>query len=228
MKLLAIETSETACSAALWDDGDCQEIFDLVPRRHSELLLPMIDQLLSTAGIDKLQLDAIAFGRGPGSFTGIRIATGVAQGLGFALDRPLLPVSTLAGIAQGCYRRLGADSVVAALDARMREIYWGRYQLDAEEKIMRLHGDESCCSPDLLYCSDGRLVGCGSGWQVYAESLQAACGDAITCIDPEPHCHARDIASIAVVDYLQGKGMSAEQALPTYLRNQVAAIPGNS
>ena len=226
MKLLAIETSEIACSAALWADGDGVEIFDLVPRRHSELLLPMIDQLLNETSVSRNEIDAIAFSRGPGSFTGVRIATGVAQGLGFALDCPLLPVSTLAAIAQGCYRRSGAERVAAALDARMQEVYWGAYQLDTDSGIMRLQGDERCCGPDAVSLESSGWIGCGSGWETYGEILQQACGDKLESVEQESHCHALDIAAIAAVMVEIGEGaVTAEQARPVYLRNQVASRP---
>ena len=128
MKLLAIDTSGDACSAALFLDGVIEQRLDPTPRRHGELLLPMMQALLESAGIGLDALDAIAFGRGPGSFTGVRIAVAVAQGGAFGAGCPTVPVSTLAAMAVGEYRRTGRRRVLAALDARMGEVYWGVYE----------------------------------------------------------------------------------------------------
>ncbi|OOY99123.1 tRNA (adenosine(37)-N6)-threonylcarbamoyltransferase complex dimerization subunit type 1 TsaB [Solemya velum gill symbiont] len=223
MKLLAIETSEIACSAALWMNGEVSERFDLVPRRHSELLLPMIDEVLADTGVVKSQLDAIAFSRGPGSFTGVRIATGVAQGLGFALDCPLVPVSTLAGFAQGCYRRLQSARVAVALDARMQEVYWGAYRSD-DNGVMRLSGEERCCAPAEVNLDESDWSACGSGWEAYSTDLKKACDGQLGQYDEEPHCHAKDIAMLAATLLREDGGVPAEQAMPVYLRNQVAHV----
>jgi tRNA threonylcarbamoyladenosine biosynthesis protein TsaB len=223
LKLLAIETSEIACSAAMWIDSEVSERFELVPRRHSELLLPMIDNVLADGGIVKSQIDAIAFSRGPGSFTGVRIATGVAQGLGFALDCPLVPVSTLAGIAQGCYRRLQTAQVAVAMDARMQEVYWGAYRVDANG-VMRLAGTERCCAPTEVNLEGAGWCASGSGWEVYSSDLQALSNRLLEESDNEPHCHARDIATLAVALLNEDGAVPAEQAMPVYLRNQVAHV----
>ena len=225
MKLLAIETSETACSAAVWVDGSVAEVFDLVPRRHSELLLPMIEQVLADASVSKRELDAIGFGRGPGSFTGVRIATGVAQGLGYALDCPLVPVSTLAGIAQGVSARSGSERIAVALDARMQEVYWGCYQIDSESGVAILSGEERCCAPGDVQLDGEGWTACGSGWESYSEILLDKLGDSIVTIDAEPHCHAQDIAIIAADAFRRGEGVEASSATPLYLRNQVASLP---
>ncbi|MGB5493340.1 MAG: tRNA (adenosine(37)-N6)-threonylcarbamoyltransferase complex dimerization subunit type 1 TsaB, partial [Sedimenticolaceae bacterium] len=131
MKLLAIDTTEDACSAALLIDSEVAERFEIVPRRHSEILLPMMDGLLSDAGLRLRDLDALAFARGPGSFTGVRIAVSVAQGAAFGAQLPVVPVSSLQALAQGVRREQAAGAVLSALDARMREVYWGGYRADA-------------------------------------------------------------------------------------------------
>ena len=169
-QLLAIETSEEACSAALLSDGACSELFELEPRRHSELILPMIDRLLAEAGLPRSALDAVAFGRGPGSFTGVRIATAVAQGIGFGLDIPVIPVSTLQALAQGIHRLSGTEQVLAALDARMHEVYWGAFSSDGT--IMRAAGEELVIAPaDVPLPEDGQWTGAGSGWTSYLDIL---------------------------------------------------------
>ena len=138
--LLAIETSTPACSAALSIDGVVIERYALAPRQHAVLILPMIESLLLEAGISVAQLDALAFGRGPGSFTGVRIAASVIQGIAFAADLPVLPVSTLATLALGGMRITDKTQVMAALDARKSEIYWGCYTA-AEDGAVVLHED---------------------------------------------------------------------------------------
>jgi tRNA threonylcarbamoyladenosine biosynthesis protein TsaB len=131
MRILAIDTSGEACSAALLTEKGLQQRLALEPRRHADLILGMVAALMEEADLRLRDLDALAFGRGPGSFTGVRIATAVVQGLAFGADLPVVPVSTLAGLAQGQHRRQGARQCLAALDARMGELYWGRYVLDS-------------------------------------------------------------------------------------------------
>ncbi|MEN8214710.1 MAG: tRNA (adenosine(37)-N6)-threonylcarbamoyltransferase complex dimerization subunit type 1 TsaB, partial [Pseudomonadota bacterium] len=144
MNLLAIETSEAACSAALWSGGDVVEAYREQPQGHSELLLPMIDELLATSGVGRRRLDAIAFGRGPGSFTGVRIATAITQGVSLGLDIPVVPVSSLQALAQGVTRTSGYRQVAAAFDARMQEVYWALCEADADG-VMQLLGEEIVC-----------------------------------------------------------------------------------
>jgi tRNA threonylcarbamoyladenosine biosynthesis protein TsaB len=133
-KLLGIDTSNGACSVALWLDGECSQRYQVAPRGHGLLLLPMVESLLAEAGIAAAQLDALVLGRGPGSFTGLRIATGVVQGLAFSLDRLVVPISSLAALAQGSQDAEGkpAARVLTAFDARMGEVYWAAWQRDAQ------------------------------------------------------------------------------------------------
>ena len=129
--LLALDTATEACSVALLHDGKVTSHYEVIPRLHAQKLLPMIQTLLADAGVELSAVDAIAFGRGPGAFTGVRIAIGVVQGLAFALERPVLPISNLAVLAQRAHREHGATQVAAAIDARMDEVYWGCYREDA-------------------------------------------------------------------------------------------------
>ncbi len=147
MRILAIDTSGEACSAALLTETGLHQRLTLEPRRHADLILGLAEGLLKEADLKLRELDALAFGRGPGSFTGVRIAAAVVQGLAFGADLPVLPVSTLAGLAQGQHRRQGARKCLAALDARMGEVYWGRYILD-NQGLMRLDGEEAVTTPD--------------------------------------------------------------------------------
>ena len=142
MKLLAIETSTEACSVAVLADGQVFARHELAPRRHTQLVLPWADELLAEAGLRKSQLDAIAVGRGPGAFTGVRLAIALVQGLALALDRPVLPVSTLAVLAmQG-----QGDDILAAIDARMGEVYLGEFARDADG-LVTATGEEIICPP---------------------------------------------------------------------------------
>ncbi|MDM8563559.1 tRNA (adenosine(37)-N6)-threonylcarbamoyltransferase complex dimerization subunit type 1 TsaB, partial [Candidatus Marithioploca araucensis] len=142
MKLLAFDASSPACSCALYLDGEITERYEIAPRQHAALILPMADELLTEAGLKPIELEGIAFGRGPGSFTGLRIASGVAQGIAFAADIPVAPISSLATLAQAAYIENGAQKVLAAIDARMSEVYWGMYVID-KQGIMRCEGEES-------------------------------------------------------------------------------------
>ena len=185
----------------------------------------MIEALLAEAGGRVTDLDGIAFGRGPGSFTGVRIAVSVAQGIAFGADLPALPVSTLAAMAQAAWRRHGWRRVLCALDARMEEVYWGSYVL-AAEGVMRLSGEELVCPPARVPRPDGeQWQGAGPGWASYGETLTQALAGALGAglggSDPEIACTARALGEIALVDAGSGGGVEAEQALPVYLRDRV-------
>ena len=222
MRLLAIDTSAEACSAALYLDGDVSERFAVAPQKQSELILPMMDELLAEAGLRVADLDALAFGRGPGSFTGVRIATGVVQGAAFAADIPVVPVSTLAALAQGHRRETGHPRVLAALDARMNEVYWAACAPDASGS-MRVIGEELIVPPGEVPLPDGGgWHGVGSGWAAYASVLATRLADRVTAVHGAAHCRAQDIARIAAVDLAAGRAVPAEQALPVYLRDRVA------
>jgi len=222
VRLLAIDTSAEACSAALYLDGDVSERFAVAPQKQSELILPMMDELLAEAGLRVADLDALAFGRGPGSFTGVRIATGVVQGAAFAADIPVVPVSTLAALAQGHRRETGQPRVLAALDARMNEVYWAACAPDASD-TMRVIGEELIVPPGEVPLPDGGgWHGVGSGWAAYASVLATRLADRVTAVHGAAHCRAQDIARIAAVDLAAGRAVPAEQALPVYLRDRVA------
>ncbi len=225
MKLAAIDTSTEACSAALFDDGAVIERYQLAPRRHAELILPMLESLLQEAGLTVTQMDALAFGRGPGAFTGLRIAAGVAQGIAFGADLPVVPVSSLAALAQGMFHEQGATRVLAGIDARMEEVYWGRYVL-GEGEVMVLEGEERVCSPqDVEIPPQGQWVGAGSAWQTYAEVLGARLRERVVTWSGGRYPRARDIAICGAQDFKWGLAVDAEQALPVYLRDNVVRRP---
>ncbi|KTS99910.1 tRNA (adenosine(37)-N6)-threonylcarbamoyltransferase complex dimerization subunit type 1 TsaB [Pseudomonas parafulva] len=216
--LLALDTATEACSVALLHYGEVTSHHEVIPRMHAQKLLPMIKQLLAESGVALGTVDAIAFGRGPGAFTGVRIAIGVVQGLAFALERPVLPVSNLAALAQGALRQQGAQQVAAAIDARMDEVYWGCYQAVAGE--MRLQGDEAVLPPERVALpagAQGPWFGAGTGWG-YAERLAVTVGAS----DPSALPSALDVLSLARFAWDRGEAIAAEQAQPIYLRDNVA------
>jgi tRNA threonylcarbamoyladenosine biosynthesis protein TsaB len=224
-KILAVDTSGDACSAALLIGTELEERLEREPRRHGELVLGMMDSLLAEAGIGLTQLDALAFGRGPGSFTGVRIAASVVQGAAFGADLPVVPVSTLAALAQGHFRSFGTSRVLPALDARMAELYWGPQRL-GEGDIMRPAGVEQAVAPEMAWLPDGDgWSGIGSGWAAHGEVLCARLGPRLLSVRPEVICEARDIAAVAVPELAAGRCVTAERALPLYLRDRVTARP---
>ena len=220
-KILAIDTSTEACSAALLCDGQVHDRYQLAPREHGRLILKMIDEVLTDAGLSLKQLDALAFGRGPGAFTGVRIATGVIQGLAFGADLPVLPVSSLAALAQGAARQHSATRVLAALDARMGEIYWGVYQSDAAGLMVEVEVERVCPAQQVVAPAGADWFGVGSGFAAYAEILRERLGAALSGCAPDEYPQARDIAVLGAAAFARGEGVSAELALPVYLRDNV-------
>jgi tRNA threonylcarbamoyladenosine biosynthesis protein TsaB len=227
MKLLAIETAAEACSAALLLDGEISLRHQLQPRKQSELILPMLDELLLEAGLKPTQLDAIAFGCGPGSFTGVRIAAGVAQGVAYAADLPVARVSTLAALAQGHFRVSGYRKLLPAFDARMQEVYWGCYQVQENGLVQALFPDEIAAAEKVTPPQGGSWHGVGSGWGSYGAELSALMGSGLENVTPDVYCSAHDVALLGANGFEQGEVVSAEEALPQYLRDDVAKKPAN-
>jgi tRNA threonylcarbamoyladenosine biosynthesis protein TsaB len=221
LKLLAIDTSTEACSAALAIEHTILTRFELAPRRHTELLLPMVDQLLGEAALSVHELEGLAFGRGPGSFTGVRIATGVIQGIALGTDLLVAPISSLAALAQGVFSKTGQPQVLAAIDARINEVYWGAYQAD-EQGIMRASQPECLCSPTAAPLpAHGRWFGGGTGWGIYADLLGPRLGDRLLGVAPDCYPHAREVAILGLDAFNCGSVVEAGQALPVYLREKV-------
>ena len=218
MKILAIDTATEACSVALFADGDCQEIFEIIPRQHTERVLPMVDELLKKADLSLSQIDALAFNCGPGSFTGVRVGTSVTQGLAFSSDIPVIAVSSLAALAQLAFREENKHNVLSAIDARMNEMYWGCYQLDKD--IMRLVSEEKV-SPVSKVNAEGMWNCQGSGWDTFQTELSQSNQVNITSFSLERFPHAQDVAVLAADLYKQGKINNAEDAIPTYIRDEV-------
>jgi tRNA threonylcarbamoyladenosine biosynthesis protein TsaB len=226
LRLLAIETATEACSVALMLGHEVRERFEIAPRRHAALLLPFANALLADAGVALGQLDAIAFGRGPGSFTGLRIAAGMAQGIAFGAGLPVVPVSTLAALAQGTVQEYGVQQVLAALDARMQEVYWGAYRCAAGGLVEAL-GEETVSTPARVALpAGGRWSGAGSGWASNAQLLGPRCGISAGDIHARQQPHAGDVARLAAAVFERSGGVPVQEAIPVYLRDTVAAKPG--
>lgn len=220
MNLLAIETATEACSVALWCDGVLRERFEVAPRRHTELVLPWADALLAEAGIAKTQIDVIACGRGPGAFTGVRLAVALTQGLALALDRPVVAVSTLAALAFAANAAPG-EAVLAAIDARMGEVYLAAFEREPED--VRLLGSEHllrpvAASPD----PSRRWIGVGTGFDAEQGALRTALGSTVVRVDAAALPHAAAVARLAVQAYARGEIVAPERLEPAYLRDKVA------
>lgn len=220
MQILAIETSTEACSAALLIGDECHARFELAPRQHTSIILSQIKLLLADAGLSFKQLDAVAFGCGPGAFTGLRIATGVTQGIAYGADVPVIPVSSLAALAQGAFRCHQVESMLVAQDARMSEVYWACYQI--KDKKASLIGEEFLGKPTAIQpYFDCAWAGVGSGWCEYHTVMLAQAGTPEQGCFTELYPVAQDIAYLAKTYYLRGEMGLAETAAPTYLRNQI-------
>jgi len=222
-KLLAIDTSGETCSAALLCGAEVVQLLEPASRRHGEMVLGMMERLLAEAGLTLGALDALAFGRGPGSFTGVRIATAVVQGAAFGAGLGVVGISTLAALAQGQYRRSGHEHILSALDARMGEVYWGCFTIGADGLIQ-------ACSPELVLPPAAvprpegvHWFGAGRGFGAYETELRGALGPVLTGTDPGTLCEAADIACLAEAALGRGEAVPPEQALPVYLRDRVTA-----
>ena len=223
MKILALDTATEACSAALLCGAAVHERHEIAPRRHAELILPMVDGVLADAGLGLQDLDAIAFGRGPGAFTGVRIAAGVTQGLALGAGLPVIPLSSLATLAQGATDGAHHRSAVLlpALDARMGEVYWAAYER-GQDSLVGLQSEEQVTSPDAVRVPAGKHVfGVGSGWGTYRLRLEGALDGQVTGVAPDRFPLARDMLPLATREFNAGRCVSADRALPVYLRDNV-------
>ena len=216
MKLLVLDTSTEWCSAALWLDGRVQARRVLAEQRHSSLLLPMVDELLRESAIGLRQLDGIGYGAGPGSFTGLRIACAVTQGLALGADLPVAGVSTLQSIAE----QAGAERVLTVLDARMAEVYWAAYQRDGAG--WRAVSEPALALPESVSVpAGGGWVGAGNGFVALGEALRPRLA-ALARIDGTLMPDAAAMAPLAARAFERGEGMDAALAAPIYLRDKVA------
>lgn len=217
MNILAFDTSGESCSVALYTAKQCLEKMNLEPRKQAERLLPMIDALLAEAELTRSDLNGLALTHGPGAFTGVRVAVGAAQGLAYALDLPVVTVSTLAVLAQGAYRKFGWRQVLAAMDARMAEVYWGCYQLDTNN-LMHVVGADAVSTPETVVLADDlnlHWCGAGSGWAAYEDKLPLVKEHHVLNVE------AFDIISLTLPLFNAGKVIKADEIMPVYLRDNV-------
>lgn len=243
MKLLAFETATEACSVALYLDGEVIERYEVAPRLHAEYALPWAEELLADAGIKRSQLDAIAVSRGPGAFTGVRLAIALAQGIALALHKPVVAISTLQAIAaalppplrmqgrageglSGHSQSASAEPeprrILAAIDARMGEVYAGAFERRGDQLIAI--SAEVVAAPNQVVLPDnqGNWHGAGTGFAAAGNALQLHLGSQLLDVDASILPHAADVARLAVAAYARGEALAPERVEPAYLRNNVA------
>ena len=223
IKILALDTSTSLCSAALLINHEIIERSQLAPQQQTHYILPMIDELLAESGIHLTDISCLAFGAGPGAFTGLRIAAAVTQGIAFAKNIPVTPVSTLAALAQQAFRRYQSTHIMPMLDARMKQVYWGCYQV-SPEKIVEAMGHDQLSYPeqiDLTTFASTQWFGIGNGWPLYQAVSSHNPLLHLSQIDSEAYPLASDIALLGAHYFQQGKIYPAEEAIPVYLRNPV-------
>jgi tRNA threonylcarbamoyladenosine biosynthesis protein TsaB len=217
MNILALDTSTEYCSVALWRDGAVIERCELVGQKHSELLINMLDTLLNDAGIRLAQVDGIAYGKGPGSFTGVRIACGATQGLAFGANLSVAGICTLEALAEAS----GRTRVIAALDARMDEIYHAAYE--KQDSVWTTVSEPCLCKPEDAPPVPGEnWFGAGSGFVTHGNALNERYAGQMLGVDASMVPQAAAIAALGAVQFLAGNGADAAQALPLYLRDKVA------
>lgn len=225
MKILAVETATEACSAALYDGEEVLERYQFAPREHNNLILPMIESLLAEAQWQMRDIEGLAFGAGPGSFTGVRIATGVIQGLALGLDLQVVGVSTLAALAEDGMREMNVKEALSAIDARMGEVYWGVYQAAEQGHVIRV-GEELVIDPKQVPIPlEPFALGVGSGWATYQDVLSSRLHTPPKHLLPDRFPRARSIARLGLEGFRQGLDVPVTAAQPTYLRDNVAKKP---
>jgi tRNA threonylcarbamoyladenosine biosynthesis protein TsaB len=225
MRLLALDTSTEACSAALLIDGATALRFEITERSHAELILPMVDSLLIEAGLGLRDLDGLAFGRGPGGFTGLRIATGVVQGLAFGANLPVAPVSSLAAVAEQVPAGEG-EVVLVCNDARMGEVYWAAFRSDGLGGVEAVTA-ESVSPPDRVPLDLSSLRrAAGNGISRHPALRQRLAGTGLQIHDGL-YPRADAIARLGAKQLAAGRGVAAEMALPAYVRDDVARPAGS-
>ncbi|MDF7650434.1 tRNA (adenosine(37)-N6)-threonylcarbamoyltransferase complex dimerization subunit type 1 TsaB [Pantoea sp. Acro-805] len=228
-RILALDTATEACSAALLNQQQIDARFEIAPRDHTQRILPLVQELLKVQQLELTALDALAFGRGPGSFTGVRIGIGIAQGLALGANLPMIGVSSLATMAQGAWRLTGATRVLAAIDARMGEVYWAEYQRDANGEWQGAE-TEAVLKPEAAEARIAQLTGewatVGTGWQAYPHLLTTANAKLVATDVALPA--AEDMLPLALSAWQRGESVAVENAEPVYLRNEVAwkKLPG--
>jgi len=224
MKLLAIDTVTEACSVALWLDGEVTTQESVVYQSHTEHILPMVQSLLAESETTLSQLDAIVFDRGPGSFTGLRIGAGVTQGLALGISRPVIPVSSLATLAQGSWRQDAQSRVIACIDARQAEVYWAGYEL--QENVMVAVISEQIGPANTIKLETGQSwYGVGTGFGRYQDELANLSGVNWLGTQSQRYPLAQDMFAQAISAWQSQRWLQPPDAIPAYLRDNVASPP---
>jgi len=221
MNILALDTCTEYCSAALLYQGQLFEQSVKTQRGHSDLILGMMDSIFHQAHASLSDVDMLAFGRGPGSFTGVRVGVGVAQGIAFASELQVVPVSTLAAVAQDVAKSSSTEFIAVAIDARMGEIYCASYQV-VDGTVQLLDHERVCPPEEFIPFNNEQWCGVGTGWSEYEQQLTKNFSDYLVEINPEHFPLAANIITLAQTEIAAGKAVSADKALPVYLRNNVA------
>lgn len=221
--ILALDASTEACTVALEMGESRWSRFIVTPRGHARELLDMVEAVLVEAGLARHQIGLLAYGRGPGAFTGVRISVGVAQGLAWGLNIPVAGVSTLALVAQGAWRRHKPERVLVAMDARMNEVYWAGCAFDPDSGLMLPVGDEAVAAAAEVHLPQGwqDYVGIGTAWETYENAMVAAIARAPITVDPAALPNALDLLPFGRHARDTGRTIPADQASPIYLRNRV-------
>ncbi|ACA86389.1 tRNA (adenosine(37)-N6)-threonylcarbamoyltransferase complex dimerization subunit type 1 TsaB [Shewanella woodyi] len=227
LTILSLDTCTESCSAALSVKGKVFSELAIVPREHSQRILPMVDSVLSQAKVQLADVDLIAYGRGPGSFTGIRICTSMTQGLALGQDIPVIGLSALQTMAQAVFDSQSAMQVITAIDARMGEIYWGQFVFD--NGLVKLVGAETVIAPDLVTLelnTELPIVACGTGFETYPQLLELT--GSITLAKEVTFPDAKSMLSLAKQGYTQGLATSVDYLAPVYVRDTVTwkKLPG--
>lgn len=223
MRLLALDTATEACSVALLDGTSCIVRYEEPGRGHAERILPMVDEVLAESRVKLSSVEGIAVGRGPGAFTGVRIAISIAQGLAFGAGKLVAPISDLAALAQRAIDAQGARHVLACLDARMEEIYWGCFERDPQGRAVAAGEERVSAAGEVQFPTGADWHGIGSGWRVPALVRRAqSVGVAVTHLYPALYPRAEEVARLGAAVFRAGDGVPPEQALPMYLRDRVA------
>ncbi len=226
-RILGVDTATEACTVGLWIEGGVQVRHAVTPRGHADRVLDDCRVLLAQSGLRLADLDALAVGRGPGSFTGVRIGIGVAQGLGYAAGLPVIPVSTLATLAQGAADAAAVEWIATAIDARMGEVYWGLYRRGPDGLVTAV-GRERVCAPGAVALPEEvePCYGVGTGWAAHGEALRARLGARLTGVDPAALPHAASMLRLAAAAWTRGQAVPPGRVEPVYLRDRVAQAGG--
>jgi tRNA threonylcarbamoyladenosine biosynthesis protein TsaB len=224
VRLLALDAATEACSVAVLSDGAVHARDALDARSQSSVLLPMVDEVLAEADLRLRDLDALVVGRGPGSFTGVRLAVGVAQGLACGASLPVIPVSDLAMLAQGVAGSHDCAEIVACLDARMEQVYWASFRRGAGGLVVPVDEERLSAPEAVAPATSGAFVGVGPGWARYGR-LHARLAGSLVGLEGGRLPHARDALALARPLWLAGRALAPERVLPVYLRDEVATRP---